>query len=197
MKTKSPSLLTLIGAVLGLLCFHSDALAQNSLIAIGQINGIDGSIVETATTFGPAATANGGKVAVGFYTITIDAPGGFPGALTADFLVELTIVGNPSGDDSAKATIQQVDPNQLIIRIHTDDLEDPTNVNQAKAQNQSCYFAIYRIPSVFPDLGATKFLHALGKVGTSGFLLSAPGVGLLMVGAILGGLAHSEVKLCS
>lgn len=33
--------------------------------------------------------------------------------------------------------------------------------------------------------------------GTTGFLFSAPGVGLLMVGAILGGAAHSEVKLCN
>ena len=33
--------------------------------------------------------------------------------------------------------------------------------------------------------------------GTSGFFLSAPGVGLLLLGAIFGGLAHSEVRVCS
>jgi len=33
--------------------------------------------------------------------------------------------------------------------------------------------------------------------GTSGFFLSAPGVGLLLLGAIFGGLAYSEVRVCS
>jgi hypothetical protein len=33
--------------------------------------------------------------------------------------------------------------------------------------------------------------------GTSGFFLSAPGVGLLLLGAIFGGLAHPQVRLSS
>lgn len=56
------------------------------------------------------------------------------------------------------------------------------------------------ILSIFCFVFATALtgLPLIGLVaGTSGFFLSASGVGLLLLGAIFGGLAYSEVRVCS
>lgn len=177
----------MIRAVFAALLFlagGSPLVAQESLVAIGNVNTSGGLDVEANTVGGVVASS---RPNTGEYLVTVTATDAFVGASPADFLIETTIEASSSGDDISNGAVISVTDDVLTVRVRVADVEDSGSVSAAVAVNASFFFVIRRVdPLATVSEGDTRFLLSAGRMASSGSLVSS---------FALNGLISSSVRV--
>lgn len=148
------------------------------LIAIGQIDGATGNLVNSADAIG-ATSITSTRLATGSYNIRIQKPGLLFHLTRNDFLVQVT----PKGVET-RAIATQVDwglttgGRTLHINVRTDNVEDIAYSldDDPLPEDVSFYFSVFFVPRSFPAGGDTKFLLATGEVDADASLVSGAAV---------------------
>jgi len=111
--------------------------------------------------------------ALGDYSIILSEPDGFLGDAVNDYVLELTIRGTGTGAEVVRGEVVDVSSNhQLVINVHTDDVQAIVAGNDPMPENSDFYFTVYRIPGVAQPLAGNRLVTAVAAVGSGGTLLT-------------------------
>lgn len=152
----------------------ASAWAQESVIAIGKVNGI-GSLASSASPIG--ATIGCTRTTTGGYLVTVTSAGAFAGASEADFMVETSMEDIYANDHNSAAAIQSVSDDAVTVRVRTFDLENITPPDLSVAADAEFFFVIHRTDHLTSGQPLeSRHLVAVGTVRSSGLLDTGFGV---------------------
>jgi hypothetical protein len=179
--------------LLVVLCTATRASAQESMIAMGNVNP-NGSLALEVNSLDAVVTSS--SPGTGDYEISISRAGAFTGTTLDDFIVETTIEGTVVSDTISSALVSAVTDDVLTLRVRTMDVEESALPASATAANEDFYFAVRRLDTSATTInGDTRFLVATGNVNSNGTLNSSFGVDGVEVSSVRNGLGDYGVTL--
>jgi len=168
--------------VLLVLAGASRLAAQESLVALGNVDG-DGSLAASSNTLGGIVA--GARIGAGDYNVTVTAAGAFTGAAVGDFLITTGIESTSIGDRISNAGVVSVTNDVLTIKVRVNDVEDSTNLVGAEPVDGDFYFGIRRIDPLATTLSPdSRHLLATGTVNSGGSLAPAFGIDGITVSSL-------------
>jgi hypothetical protein len=166
--------ITAVFAALLVLAGAKSLVAQESLIALGNVNTSGELDVSENTVGGVVASSRLGE---GDYQVTVSAAGAFAGAVAGDFHLLASIESTASGDTTVNASVTSVTNDILTVNFTTGDVEDTTSSFLAEARDAAVFFLIRRVDSSSAIAeGDSRYLMASGVVNSGGTIASATGI---------------------
>lgn len=169
-------------AALSVLAGAKSLVAQESLVALGNVNSSGGLDVSENTVGGVVASSRLGE---GDFEVTVTAAGAFTGAAVADFHLLATIESSNPGDTAVNGIVTSVTNDVLTVNFTTGDVEDTTNPSGPEARDADLFFVIRRVnPLSAVAEGDSRYLMATGVVNSNGTIASAVGVDGVVVSTL-------------